>query len=238
MRIEGTYKFAAPRVRVWSMLHDPGTIQQALPGCMQVEQFTASDYAAAMHIQQGPFKGKYRGTVTLSGVEPNKGTDLLLEGQGPEGSIWGRGTLALDEKTEFTIVRYEGDVEIVGQKASQSPRLLETTAKSLIRQFFEAIDRQLRIQMGVHTTNGIEPLPRSRRSATADIQDLVAEVRQNRQTTIVVLLLFTLLFLMFMGGLLIVLLLIRWGTRIFDRRVASIIHERQKNNDSSGTTYS
>jgi carbon monoxide dehydrogenase subunit G len=207
------------------MLHDPETIRQALPGCEQVDQFTASDYAVAMHIQQGPFKGKYHGTVTLSNVDWNEGYDLLFKGQGPEGSIWGTGTLTLVEKDELTTVQYEGDVEIVGHTASQSPRLLETTTKSLMRQFFEAVDRELCIQMGVRTTNGIEP--HSRRAATVDMQDWIAEVKQDRQTAIIVLVSFTLLLLMSMGGLLSAVLLIRWGIRIFDRVAASNIHERQ-----------
>lgn len=230
MRIEGSHTFNAPRVRVWSILQDPETLQQALPGCEQIDQITAFDFAAIMHIHQGPFKGKYRGTVQLSNVEMDEAKEMILEGQGPEGSLWGRGTVALDEKDGRTTMRYEGDVEVTGHTASTSPRLLETTANSLIRQFFEAIDRQIQIQTGIHTTNGIESLPRSCGPGTIDLQDLVAEDKQARRTTIFVLVLFILLSLMTMGAIWIVVLLAKWGVRIFDRRVISIIHER--NNDT------
>ena len=228
MRIEGSHTFTAPRVRVWSILQDPETLQHALPGCEQVDQLSAFDFAAIMHIHQGPFKGKYRGTVQLSNVEMDEANEMILEGQGPEGSLWGRGTVALDEKDGHTTMRYEGDVEVTGHTASTSPRLLETTANSLIRQFFEAVDRQIQIQTGIHTTNGIESLANSRRPGTIDAQDLVAETKQDRRTTIFVLVISILLILMTMGTLWIVVLLVKWGVRIFDQRVKTIIHESQK----------
>jgi hypothetical protein len=153
---------------------------------------------------------------------------MILEGQGPEGSLWGRGTVALDEKDGRTTMRYGGDVEVAGHTASTSPRLLETTANSLIRQFFEAIDRQIQIQTGIHTTNGIESLASSRRPGPIDAQDLVAETKQDRRTTIFVLVISILLILVTMGTLWIVVLLVKWGVRIFDQRVKTIIHESQK----------
>ncbi|UCC55027.1 MAG: hypothetical protein JSV68_20910, partial [Anaerolineaceae bacterium] len=50
VRIEGSHTFNAPRVRVWSILQDPETLQQALPGCEQIDQLSAFDFAAIMHI--------------------------------------------------------------------------------------------------------------------------------------------------------------------------------------------
>jgi hypothetical protein len=63
------------------------------------------------------------------------------------------------------------------------------------------------------------------------MQDVVAEIRQNRQTTWLVLALIAFLFLTFTGASVILLLLIRWGKRIFDRRVAMIVHAKQQEID-------
>ena len=232
MRIEGVYTFTASRELVWSLLHDPVTIRQSLPGCDEFDQVAASVYVAALHIQRGPFKGQYRGQLKLVSDELRDRSDFTLEGEGPEGIILGSGAITLNEQDESTMVQYVGDVDFAGLTAVDSPRMLKTTANALIRQFFEAIDRQVRIQTGTQPTSLDGELPRTRRSGTIDMQDVVAEIRQNRQTTWLVLALITFILLTFTGAFVILLLLIRWGRRIFDRRVATIVHEKQQEIDS------
>lgn len=231
MRIEGIYTFTASRELVWSLLHDPVTIRQSLPGCDEFDQIAASVYIAALHIQRGPFKGQFRGQLKLENDELHNKSDFTLEGEGPEGIVLGSGTLSLNEQDGSTTVQYVGDVDFAGLTAAESPRMLMTTANALIRQFFEAIDRQVRIQTGIHTTSLAGELPRTRRSGTIDMQDVVVEIRQDRQTTLLVLALIAFVFLTFTGVFVILLLLIRWGKRTFDMRVATIVHAKQQESD-------
>jgi len=232
VRIEGVYKFAASRELIWSLLHDPVTLRQSLPGCQEFEQIAASVYAATLHIQRGPFKGQYHGQVKIVSDELHGRCDLTLEGESPEGIVLGNGTLYLTEQNGYTSVQYEGDVEFTGQTAAESPRLLRTTANALIRQFFETLDRQVRIQTGTHTTNLAVQLPRTRRSGTIDVQDVVAEIKRDRRTISIVLALIAFVFLTFTGAFMILILLIRWGRRALDRRVATIVHAKQQEVDS------
>jgi carbon monoxide dehydrogenase subunit G len=232
VKIEGFYTFTASPELVWSLLHDPVTIRQSLPGCDEFDQISASEYVAALHIQRGPFKGQYRGQLKIVSDELHDRSDITLEGEGPEGIVLGSGTFSLNEKDGFTTVQYVGDVDFAGLTAVESPRMLKTTANALIRQFFEAIDQQVRIQTGIHTTSLTEEFPRTRRSGTRDMQDVIAEIRQDRQTVWLVLALISFLFLGFIGAFVILLLLIRWGKRTFDMRVATTVHAKQQERDS------
>lgn len=231
MRIEGIYSFPAPRELVWSLLHDLAILRQSLPGCEEFDQIANTVYVAALQIQRGPFKGQYRGEVKLIDDGLHDGYGLTLEGEGPDGFVSGSGTLSLDEQDGTTIVRYEGDVELADSTAAESPRMLRTTANALIRQFFEALDRQVKIQTGIHTTSLPGQLSQTRRSGTIAVQDAVAEIKQDRQTRRLVLALIAIAILTISGPILILLLLIRWGKRIFDRRIATAIQANQQDID-------
>lgn len=228
MRIEGVYTYTAPRELVWSLLLDPNILKQSLPGCEEFDQITNTEYIAALQIQMGPFKGSYRGRVKRidDGVHNEYG--LTLEGEGPDGPVMASGTLALTAEDASTIIHYEGDVDFAGHTAAESPRMLRTTANALIRQFFEALDRQVKIQTGIHTTSLPGQRPQARRSGTIDVQDAIAEIKQDRRTRRLVLALIALAILMFSGPVVILVLLIRWGKRIFDRRVAAAIQANQQ----------
>ena len=201
MRIEGIYTFAASRQLVWSLLHDPTVLRHSLPGCDTFDQSANTVYIAGLQIQRGPFKGQYRGQINLINDEAQGRCDITLEGTGPEGIIFGSGALYLSEKDESTTLRYEGDVDFSGPSAVKSSRMLRTTANALIRQFFEAFDRQVRIQTGIHTTTLSQQLPKTRRSGTIEMQDVVAEIKQDRQTTWIVLALIAFALLTFTGAI-------------------------------------
>ena len=100
-----------------------------------------------------------------------------------------------------------------------------------VDEFFEAIDSQVRIQTGIHTTNLPSDLPRSRRSGTMDIQDAVAEIKQERRTLWIVLLLAAFTFFTMSGVFMLLLVLVRWGKRTFNRRVAITIHKQHQDRE-------
>ncbi len=229
MKIEGNYTFKASRELVWSLLHDPATIRQALPGCEEFDQTSPSDYIAALRVQHGPFKGRYQGQVQLLDDEQNDRLAVTVDGEGPEGTISGHGMLYLDQGDGSTTIHYAGDVDFISQTAEESPRMLRTMANALIRQFLEALDKQVRLQTGVHTTH----LPGDRvRSHPIDREGTIdekAEMKQARQTLWIVLALITFTFFSLAGLILILFFVVRWGKRIFDRRVlAAIQQEKEK----------
>lgn len=231
MEIEGTYTLTAPLELVWTILLDPISIQKALPGCEEFDQDSVNDYRAALRIKTGPLQGLYHGGIHLDQIEPFNGFDLVFEGQGDQGPISGQGQLHLEGQGGETIVHYAGTVELENAQGNRSPRLFKTTANALIRQYFEGIDQQIRIQTRVYTTE-IRPHPpkaeaRAARTGTISMQDWVEKVRRDRRVTAIVALLLLLSFFMAIGAVVILWVVLRWGFRYFVRHVATALQENQ-----------
>ena len=62
---------------------------------------------------------------------------LNVEGAGKIGWMRGGGLLTLSPAGTGTNVQYEGDVQVGGAIASVGQRLMDTSAKMLIKRFFE-----------------------------------------------------------------------------------------------------
>ena len=71
MDITGTYTFAAPPERVWTLMMDPAAIASCIPGCDRLEPDGVDRYRAAITIGMAAITGSYEGTVVISDkVEP------------------------------------------------------------------------------------------------------------------------------------------------------------------------
>ena len=62
-----------------------------------------------------------------------------MEGKGKIGFMKGDGTLKLTPQGTGTQVAYEGDVQVGGTLAAVGQRLIDTTAKMMIKRFFDKL---------------------------------------------------------------------------------------------------
>jgi carbon monoxide dehydrogenase subunit G len=143
MELQGTHQFKAPLATVWDALLDPTVLSKALPGGDKLERVGDNDYKAAMNVRVGPVQGRFEGQVTLSEIELHKGYRMKVSGTGAPGFLNGEGTLSLQENDEGTLLTYAGDVNVGGRIASVGQRLIDSTAKSIIRQGFKTLDEQI-----------------------------------------------------------------------------------------------
>lgn len=143
MELQGTHLFKAPLPTVWDALLDPAVLAKALPGGDQLERIGENDYKAAMQVRVGPVQGRFEGKVTLSDIVQHQSYRMKVSGSGAPGFLNGEGTLTLSENAEGTLLTYAGDVQVGGRIASVGQRLIESTAKSIIRQGLKALDDQL-----------------------------------------------------------------------------------------------
>ena len=67
---------------------------------------------------------------------------LLVEGTGKIGFVKGDGLLTLTTSAAGTDVGYEGDVQVGGTMAAVGQRLIDGTAKMMIKRFFEKLAEQ------------------------------------------------------------------------------------------------
>lgn len=156
MKIAGEHVFAASPDVVWPMLQDPTVLANVLPGCEKLEEISPHTYEGVLKVRIGPVQGVFQGTIKLENIKTvdsqNMGYDMQVEGSGPSGFVRGSGALQLTGDAQSTTMTYEGDVQIGGRIASVGQRLLDTSARAVIRQSLEGLDRLIAAKTQVHTT--------------------------------------------------------------------------------------
>ncbi|GAB4279817.1 MAG: hypothetical protein Kow0080_32330 [Candidatus Promineifilaceae bacterium] len=170
MKIAGEHVFAASPDVVWPMLQDPTVLANVLPGCEKLEEISPNTYEGVLKVRVGPVQGVFQGTIKLENIKAtdsqNMGYDMQVEGSGPSGFVRGQGSLQLNGDNQSTSMTYEGDVQVGGRIASVGQRLLDTSARAVIRQSLEGLDRLVAAKTQVHTT-GLTPSEATRISETA-----------------------------------------------------------------------
>jgi 2-furoyl-CoA dehydrogenase large subunit len=140
----GETEIAAAPDRIWRMLLDPATLAAIIPGAHGVQKVSDTEFRADVTLGVGPVKGRYRAIITLSDLDPPRAVTLSGQVNGLLGSGRGKGHIKLspagDNRTALT---YSYEAEIGGKVASVGGRLLDGAARFVIRQFFEALSRQL-----------------------------------------------------------------------------------------------
>lgn len=146
MDVAGEYTFEAPQELVWNALQDPKVLASVMPGGEDFEQVGQDEYGGLLNIKVGPVQGKFKGTIRLTDIVPPESYRMDVDGKGPSGFVKANGGLKLDGQGETTHMVYEGEAQVGGRIASVGQRLLDTSAKSIIRQSLEGLNEYLKAQ--------------------------------------------------------------------------------------------
>lgn len=139
MKISGSQTVNLPRERVYDLLHDPNVLARCMPGCESLERIGEDEYAMRMKMALASVSGLFQGKVRATDPNPPESFRLIVEGTGKIGFMKGDGLLKLVEADGGTVVNYEGDVQVGGTIAAVGQRLIDTTAKMLIKKFFDRL---------------------------------------------------------------------------------------------------
>ena len=142
MKVSGAYTIPAPRERAYALLQDPAVLAKCMPGCESLDKIGEDEYAMRMKMLLGSMSGLFEGKVKISDPHPPLTFRLMVTGAGKIGFMKGEGVLTLTPIEDKTSVQYEGDVQVGGTIAVVGQRLIDTTAKMLIKRFFEALSRE------------------------------------------------------------------------------------------------
>lgn len=178
MRVEGRRAFAANSETLWSLLHDPHTLQAILPGCESLEAVAPDEYRLTLDTRLGQAVERLIGTLRLNRVTPYQGFDFTAESGNQSGSLSARGRVTLaPEGRGLTALVYEADIEAGGRFAQITPRLMQTTMNAIARRSLDALEKQVALRTRVFTTT-TTPQPDDRAALATTAVDRLAAYRR------------------------------------------------------------
>ena len=139
MKISGSHSLPLPQERAYQMLQDPEVLARAMPGCEHLEKIAENEYRMKMKMVLASLAGEFDSKVKIADQTPPSSFRLIVEGSGRPGFVKGDGLLKLTPVDSGTQVSYEGDVQVGGTIAAVGQRLLDGTAKLMIKKFFEKL---------------------------------------------------------------------------------------------------
>ena len=142
MRVEGTYRFPAPRETVFALLLDPAVLAACIPGCERLEAIGPEQYEATVKVGVGAVKGVYKGQVQLVDRREPTSYRMLVQGKGGPGFIKGEASVTITPAADAPgecDVAVVGEGQVGGMIAGVAQRLLGGVATMMMNQFFECL---------------------------------------------------------------------------------------------------
>jgi uncharacterized protein len=140
VKISGTYILPLPQERAYAVMQDPEVLARAIPGCESLEKVGADEYRMKMKMALASLSGAFEGKVRITEQTPPNSFRLVVEGTGRIGFVKGDGLLKLKPaEGGGTEVAYEGDAQVGGTIAAVGQRLIDGTAKTMIKKFFDKL---------------------------------------------------------------------------------------------------
>jgi carbon monoxide dehydrogenase subunit G len=142
VKIAGLHTLPFSIERAYHLMQDREVLARAIPGCESLEKIGEDEYHMKMKMVLASLSGAFEGKVKIADQIPPSSFRLLVEGTGKIGFVKGEGLLKLAANSAGTDVSYEGDVQVGGTMAAVGQRLIDGTAKMMIKRFFEKLAEQ------------------------------------------------------------------------------------------------
>lgn len=143
MKISGAYSVPIPTDRAYTVLQDPAVLAKSMPGCDRLEQTGDDEYRMVMKLMISSITGQFDGRISITDKSPPESFRLNVEGKGKPGFMKGSGVLRFSPSDGGAEVQYDGEVQVGGAIAAVGQRLIDTTARMMIKRFFENLAKHL-----------------------------------------------------------------------------------------------
>lgn len=147
MKIAGDYVFAASRAIVWEALQDPTVLAAVLPGAERLDLIAPNEYEGQLKIKVGPVQGDFTGKVKLVDLEPPVSYKMAIDGRGAQGFVNATASIMLAEEVpSATRMTYDSEAQVGGRIASVGQRLVESSARAIVKQSLDGLDAAMRVR--------------------------------------------------------------------------------------------
>ena len=149
MEITGEYRIRGSRQEVWDVLNDPDLLAKAIPGADRLIEEAPDRYRAEMSVGVGLIRGKFSGRVLVENKVPPESYRMTVDGKGGAGWLKGEGDIHLSEAgDEQTLITARGEANVGGLLGRVGQRMVGNVANSLMKQFFQNIEKQVIAKRG------------------------------------------------------------------------------------------
>jgi carbon monoxide dehydrogenase subunit G len=139
MKISGSQVLAMPPEKAYELMQNPDVLARSMPGCESLEKIGPDEYRMKMKMAMASLSGAFDGKVRITDQSPPDSFRLTVEGTGKIGFMKGEGLLKFAPQGEGSEVSYEGDVQVGGTIAAIGQRLIDSTARMMIKKFFDKL---------------------------------------------------------------------------------------------------
>ncbi len=146
MLMEGKFIVKASIQRAWDNLLNPETLAACIPGCEKMEAIDEKTFYSVVKQKVGPISVRFGFTTTLTEINPPTHMKAVGKGEdiGKAGTFGQETTVDLKEVSGGEVeVTYKTDVTIVGRLATFGNRIMSAKAKSVEKQFTQALQEKL-----------------------------------------------------------------------------------------------
>jgi len=145
LEMNGEERIAASVENVWEAINDPETLRACIPGCESLEKLGDNKLLASVVLKIGPVKATFGGSVVMKNI--NRPHSLTIEGEGRGGiagfAKGGADVVLLPDGADATILKYTSRADVGGKIAQLGSRLIESTSRKLVAQFFTSMSQKI-----------------------------------------------------------------------------------------------
>ena len=147
MRLADAQWIPAPPHETWDALNDPQVLQQCIPGCVEVERRSPTEYGLTVRTRVAGLESEYHGELLVSDVDPPHACTLAFEGKGrAAGLVIGTAQVNLAPKDDGTRLSYTVAAQVGGKLAELGEAAVAKAAGQVVEKFFAAfIDHAARL---------------------------------------------------------------------------------------------
>lgn len=144
MRIDYSETIKYSPEAVWKALLDPGVMARLIPGIEKFAEIGPDKYEATAKLGLPSVRGVYSGVVEIFDKTEPSSYKLRGEGKGTQGWAKAEVLMTLSAVDGGTKVSAQAQAAVGGAIAGVGQRMMEGIAKSMARDFFKALDGELR----------------------------------------------------------------------------------------------
>ena len=145
MDLKGKHTLEASRQEVWDILMDTDALVRITPGVTKLEETEKDKYKAVSEVSIGPVSGSFSGELELTEKTPPEVYILKVSQNSKIGNVKAEVKISLEEISgDRTELSFNGEAKMSGLLSRTGQRVMKGVANSLTKQFFEALDKEVK----------------------------------------------------------------------------------------------